>query len=73
MGYSRGSIIAARVLHNDPRVHKTVIGGMGDAFTDTSWKLPKVLYKSLIHAPAPEFEGLKNYVRGQHLDSVSLA
>lgn len=73
IGYSRGSIIAARVLRNDPRVHKAVIGGMGAAFTDTSWKLPKALYESLIHSPAPEFEGMKSYVRKQKLDSVSLA
>ncbi|MDP4130605.1 MAG: alpha/beta hydrolase [Bacteroidota bacterium] len=73
IGYSRGSIIAARVLRNDPRVNKAVIGGMGAAFTDTAWKLPKALYESLIHAPAPDFEGVKNYVRKQNLDSVSLA
>ncbi len=73
VGYSRGSIIAARVLRNDPRVRRAVIGGMGAAFTDTSWKLPKALYESLIHSPAPEFEGMKNYVRKQKLDSVSLA
>lgn len=73
VGYSRGSIIAARVLRNDPRVHKAVIGGMGAAFTDTSWKLPKELYESLIHSPAPEFEGMKNDVRKQKLDSISLA
>jgi pimeloyl-ACP methyl ester carboxylesterase len=73
IGYSRGSIIAARVLRNDPRVHKAVIGGMGAAFTDTSWKLPRALYESLIHAPTPDFESMKNYVRKQNLDSVSLA
>lgn len=73
IGYSRGSIIAARVLRNDPRVQKAVIGGMGNAFTDTLWKLPRALYESLIHAPAPDFEDMKNYVRKQRLDSVSLA
>ena len=73
VGYSRGSIIAARVLRNDPRVQKAVIGGMGAAFTDTSWKLPRALYESLIHAPTPDFEGMKSYVRKQNLDSVSLA
>ena len=73
VGYSRGSIIAARVLRNDPRVSKAVIGGMGAAFTDTAWKLPKALYESLINAPSPDFEGMKNYVRRQNLDSVSLA
>lgn len=37
VGYSRGSIIAARVLVLDPRVTAAVLGGMGEAFTNPDW------------------------------------
>ncbi len=72
LGYSRGAIIGSRVVILDPRVDKAVIGGMGDAFTDTSWALPKALYRSLLNAPDSAFAGMKAYVRQAGLDSVSL-
>jgi len=72
LGYSRGAIIAARVVVLDRRVGKTVIGGMGDAFTDTTWALPKALYRSLLNAPDSAFAGMKEHVRKAGLDSVSL-
>jgi pimeloyl-ACP methyl ester carboxylesterase len=72
VGYSRGAIIGARVVVLDPRVKKAVIGGMGDAFTDTSWALPKALYRSLLNAPDTAFTGMKEHVRKAGLDSVSL-
>ncbi len=47
VGYSRGSIIAARVLVRDPRVRRAVLGGMGADFTDPSWTRPKQFYAAL--------------------------
>jgi hypothetical protein len=34
VGYSRGSIITSRLLVLDKRLHKAVMGGMGDAYTN---------------------------------------
>ena len=37
LGYSRGSIVLAKVLTLDNRIHKAIIGGMGADFTDPNW------------------------------------
>ncbi|MEP7322388.1 MAG: alpha/beta fold hydrolase [Saprospiraceae bacterium] len=37
MGYSRGSIILARLLVNDPHLTKAILGGIGMDFTNPFW------------------------------------
>ena len=37
IGYSRGAIILAKLLTEDQRIKKAVIGGMGLDFTDQNW------------------------------------
>ena len=37
IGYSRGSIVLAKLLTMDLRIQKAVIGGMGADFTDPNW------------------------------------
>lgn len=48
VGYSRGSIIASRILVLDKRVQKLVIGGMGDAYTNPDWPRRVHAYKALM-------------------------
>ncbi|MEO0570592.1 MAG: alpha/beta hydrolase [Bacteroidota bacterium] len=38
IGYSRGSIVLAKLLTLDPRIKKAVIGGMGADFTNPNWE-----------------------------------
>lgn len=37
IGYSRGSIVLAKLLSEDSRISKAVLGGMGLDFTDPNW------------------------------------
>jgi pimeloyl-ACP methyl ester carboxylesterase len=73
VGYSRGSIIAARLLVLDKRVHRAVLGGMGTGFTDPQWPRRIMFYEALSGKPVKELEGVMNYVRQQGLDTVTLA
>lgn len=45
VGYSRGSIIAARLLVLDKRIDKAVLGGMGTDFTNPDWPRRKLFYR----------------------------
>lgn len=38
VGYSRGSIVLAKWLTQEPRIHRAVIGGMGFDFTKPEWE-----------------------------------
>ena len=40
IGYSRGSIVLAKLLVSDDRITKAVIGGMGADFTNPAWEIP---------------------------------
>ena len=73
VGYSRGSIITARLLVLDKRVHKAVLGGMGTGFTDPQWPRRILFYEALSGKPVKELEGAINYVRQQGLDTLALA
>lgn len=46
-GYSRGSIITARLLVLDKRVRKAVLGGMGADFTNPNWPRRILFYRAL--------------------------
>ncbi|MFM9908173.1 MAG: alpha/beta fold hydrolase [Chitinophagaceae bacterium] len=73
IGYSRGSIITARLLLLDKRVQKAVIGGMGDGFTDPEWPRRKLFYRALMDEPVKELEGMIKYVKDSKLDQLALA
>ncbi len=38
VGYSRGSILLAKWLTDEPRIYRAIIGGMGLDFTDPEWE-----------------------------------
>jgi len=68
VGYSRGAIIAAKLLVSDPRVSKAVLGGAGSAFTDPNWKLPMRGYRALMGGSEPDLDWLIKRVKDVGLD-----
>lgn len=73
VGYSRGSIITARLLELDPNLKAAVLGGMGAEFTNPQWPRRIQFYKALSGEPIKEFEGAINYVKSAGLDREALA
>jgi pimeloyl-ACP methyl ester carboxylesterase len=73
VGYSRGSIIASRVLLRDDRVDQAVLGGMGADFTNPNWPRRIMFYEALMGKSVKELEGAIKYIKEQHLDELALA
>jgi len=73
IGYSRGSIIAARLLIQDECITAGVLGGMGADFTNPDWPRRILFYEALSGKPVKELEGMLQYVRKAGLDTVALA
>lgn len=74
IGYSRGSIIAARLLELDPRVTAAVLGGMGEAFTNPNWPRRIAFYNALSGEEAsPELAGFVQSLPARGLDRQTLA
>lgn len=73
VGYSRGSIITARLLVLDKRVHDAVLGGMGIDFTNPKWPRRIMFYHALRGDSVPELKGLLDNIHRQNLDQLALA
>ncbi len=73
IGYSRGSIITARLLVLDERVQDAVLGGMGADFTNPEWPRRKMFYRALLGDSTTEVQGAVDYVKSQGLDRLALA
>ncbi len=73
VGYSRGSIITARMLVLDKRVRSAVLGGMGADFTNPEWPRRKMFYRALMGDSVPELKGAIDYVKQQKFDQLALA
>jgi len=74
VGYSRGSIIVSSVMVMDKRVNRTVMGGMGDAYTTPEWPRRIHAYKALMGDTSfHDVDGMVNYIRSQHFDIIPLA
>ena len=73
VGYSRGSIITARLLVLDNRVKTAVIGGMGTDFTNPEWPRRKMFYRAMMGDDIPELKGAVEYVKQQGLDQLAQA
>ena len=63
VGYSRGSIIASRLMVLDKRVHKVVLGGMGADFTNPDWPRRIQFYQALAGDTVKALQDMVNYVR----------
>ena len=73
VGYSRGSIIASRLLVLDKRVSRAVLGGMGSDFTDPKWPRREMFYQALMGRDVKELEGMVKHVKESGLDQRALA
>ncbi|MET0244907.1 MAG: alpha/beta hydrolase [Flavitalea sp.] len=73
VGYSRGSIITARLLVHDNRIRKAVIGGMGTDFTNPEWPRRIMFYRALSGDSIPELAGVVKYIKDSKLDQKALA
>jgi pimeloyl-ACP methyl ester carboxylesterase len=75
VGYSRGSIIASRLLVLDKkRLQKLVLGGMGDGYTDANWPRRVHAYRALMgDTTHHDVDGMINYIRQNHFDEGLLA
>lgn len=73
VGYSRGAIIASRLLLMDSRVKSAVLGGMGSDFTNPDWPRRILFYRALMGEDVPELAGMVKYVQDSKLDQRALA
>lgn len=73
VGYSRGSIITARLLVLDKRIKDAVLGGMGTDFTNPQWPRRIMFYHALMGDSVPQLKGMVDYVKSQNLDQRALA
>lgn len=72
VGYSRGSVITARLLVLDKKVKAAVLGGMGTDFTNPEWPGRIMFYHAMMGEDIPELKGAVDYVRQQGLDQLAL-
>src|SRR5476649_1798999 len=74
VGYSRGSIITSRLLVLDKRLHRAVMGGMGDAYTNPDWPLRIHAYRALMgDTTLHDIDFLIKFIHSQHLDELAFA
>ncbi|MBO9730936.1 MAG: alpha/beta hydrolase [Chitinophaga sp.] len=73
VSYSRGAIIAARLLVLDPRVRSAVLGGTGAGFTDPAWPRRLKFYDALSGKDVPELAAMVKNVQKAGLDQRALA
>lgn len=73
VGYSRGSIITARLLVLDKRLQQAVIGGMGTDFTNPDWPRRTMFYKAFSGENVPELEATVKNVKAAGMDLQLLA
>ncbi len=72
VGYSRGSIITARLLVFDKRVKAAVFGGMGIDFTNPDWPRRIMFYRALRGDDVPELKATMDYITRKGLDRKAL-
>jgi len=72
IGYSRGSIVLAKLLTQDKRIKKAVLGGMGVDFTNPNWDRRLLFAAAFGGTTTPETEGAVNYAKSINADLKSL-
>jgi pimeloyl-ACP methyl ester carboxylesterase len=73
VGYSRGSIILARLLVLDKNIRSAVIGGMGADFTNPMWPRRIGLYHALISDTVKGYDDFKKRIATSGMDRLALA
>ena len=72
IGYSRGSIVLAKLLTMDKRIKKAVLGGMGVDFTNPDWDRRTMFAKAFAGETNEITQGAVDYARSIHADLLSL-
>tara|TARA_R110002074_G_scaffold161480_4_gene319352 strand:+ start:22292 stop:23092 length:801 start_codon:yes stop_codon:yes gene_type:complete len=72
VGYSRGSIVLAKLLTIDKRIEKAVLGGMGIDFTNPQWARRIMFAKAFDGDVNEETKGAVTYAKSIHADFRSL-
>jgi pimeloyl-ACP methyl ester carboxylesterase len=73
VGYSRGSIILARLLVLDKNIGRAVIGGMGTDFTNPLWPRRIGLYEALMYDSVKGYDDFRKRIISSGLDRLALA
>jgi len=73
VGYSRGSIITARLLVLDKRITRAVIGGMGEQFTNPEWPRRIQFYHALAVDTVAALHDMVSNAKKNGLDVQALA
>lgn len=74
VGYSRGSIVAGKLLTMDKGVIKTVLGGIGQHFTNPNWDR-RIMFAEAFSGKAhlhPETAGAIKYAKSINADTIAL-
>ncbi len=72
IGYSRGSIVLAKLLTKEPRIKKAVLGGMGISFTDPNWDRRIMFMDAFNGVVTEETKGAVAYAKSIGADLRSL-
>ena len=72
VGYSRGSIILARLMTKDRRLTKAVLGGMGIDFTNPKWHRRIMFTNAFEGKTTEETQGAVDYAKSINADLRSL-
>ena len=73
VGYSRGSIILARLLVLDKNITRAVIGGMGADFTNPLWPRRIGIYEALMYDSVKGYDDFRKRIISAGLDRLALA
>jgi pimeloyl-ACP methyl ester carboxylesterase len=73
LGYSRGSIILARVLVLDKNCTRAVMGGMGTDFTNPLWPRRIGFYNALMNDTISGYEEFRKSIASRGLNPIVLA
>jgi pimeloyl-ACP methyl ester carboxylesterase len=74
VGYSRGAIVAAKLITKDKRAFKAVLGGMGQHFTNPNWER-RIMFAAAFSGKSqlyPEAQGAVKYAKSINADTVAL-
>ncbi len=72
VGYSRGTIVLAKLLTKDERIGKTVLGGMGIDFTNPNWERRLLFAEAFAGNPNELTQGAVDYAESVNADLRSL-
>jgi pimeloyl-ACP methyl ester carboxylesterase len=74
VGYSRGAIVAAKLLTKDKRISQVVLGGMGQHFTNPNWDR-RLMFAEAFSGKAhlhPIAQGAVKYAKSINADTLAL-